>query len=78
MICYLSSALIIHQKARLEKLLRDLTESNRTLECLRGEVGSMEKETVQRQRKRSITFPSVSVFYLLNYSSNYFKQKCPK
>jgi hypothetical protein len=53
-----TQALIIHQKVRLDKLVQDLTESNCTLGMLRDEVSNVEKDTLQRKRSRSSTFPT--------------------
>ena len=53
-------ALLSHQNSRMEKLMEDLNMAGQRVTQLKGEVTELERNVIERKRKRKSTFPSVS------------------
>lgn len=47
-----SVALLLHQRARMERLLKELCMEQQKLERLKGEVNDMEYDALQRRFRR--------------------------
>ena len=71
----LYSALVLHQRARMDKLVKDLEEARKMLNGMQTEVKQLEKTANHRRLVRSNSFPKVGCQQcqqlLLNSSHNY-------
>lgn len=47
-----ASALLLHQRARMERLMKELMLEKKKLEQLKGDVNSMEYDALQRRFRR--------------------------
>lgn len=62
-VCVCSPALLVHQKARMERLWHELELKKKKLEKLKEEVNEMENDLTRRRLERSNSasqIPSVS------------------
>lgn len=58
-------ALLLHQRARMERLAKELKFENEVLEKLKGEVNGMEHDLMQRRLRRvscTTSIPTVSSY----------------
>lgn len=64
----LSSALLLHQRARMERLLKELLLEKQKLEHLKADVNNMEYDALQRRFRRvnsTSLIPRVRVAHVL-------------
>lgn len=69
-------ALLVHQKARMDRLWHELELKKKKLEKLKEEVNEMENDLTRRRLERSnsaVQIPSVSFFYKALFHSNHIK-----
>lgn len=61
-------ALLLHQRARMERLAKELNFENEELEKLKGDVNNMEHDLMQRRLRRvscTTSIPTVSNFSII-------------
>jgi len=64
---FLTSALLSHQKSRMEKLVEDLKLAEDRLQHLKNDVTLLECRVIERKRQKSNVFPSVSIVECICY-----------
>ena len=68
----LCTALLVHQKARMERLWHELELKKQKLEKLKDEVNKMENDLTRRRLQRSNSVAQIPSVSLLHWPSFFF------